>query len=174
MKLRLCLPVLVAVVAAFTLTVAPAASPATTASPDPSTSGLVQNLTGTVGNLQYDLTATITRFANQGGQLVAIGTVTGTVTNTLTGAITNVNQAFSVPVTLLQANGSCTILDLTLGPLHLDLLGLVIDLNQLHLTITGQTGPGNLLGNLLCGLANALNGNQAGGLARLLNQLLGL
>jgi hypothetical protein len=77
-------------------------------------------------------------------------------------------------VRLLQANGTCTILDLTLGPLHLDLLGLVIDLNQIHLTITGQTGPGNLLGNLLCGLANGLNGSNAGGLATLLNRLLGL
>jgi hypothetical protein len=175
-KLRFGLPVLAAVVAALALTIAPAASPATTvsaASPAAST-GLVQNLTGTVGNLSYDLTATITRFANQGGQLVAVGNVTGTVTNTLTSVVTNVNQAFSVPVTLLQASGSCTILDLTLGPLHLDLLGLVVDLNQVHLTITGQTGPGNLLGNLLCGLANGLNGSQAGGLAGLLNRLLGL
>ena len=127
-KLHFGMPVLVALVVALALTIAPAASPATTAdatSPAAAT-GLVQNLTGTVGNLTYDLTATITRFANQGGQLVAVGTVTGTVTNTLTGVITTVNQAFSVPVTLLQANGSCTILDLTLGPLHLDLLGLVV------------------------------------------------
>ena len=51
--------------------------------------------------------------------------------------------------------------------------GLVVDLNQVHLTITGETGPGNLLGNLLCGLANALNGG-GGGLANLLNRLLGL
>jgi len=46
-------------------------------------------------------------------------------------------------------------------------------LNQVHLTITGTTGPGQLLGNLLCGVANLLNGN-GGGLAGLLNQLLGL
>jgi len=96
------------------------------------------------------------------------------VTNTATSAVTNVNQAFAVPVTQLAGAGSCTILDLTLGPLHLDLLGLVIDLNQVHLTITGQRGPGNLLGNLLCGLADALNGSGAGGLAGLLNRLLGL
>jgi len=56
--------------------------------------------------------------------------------------------------------------------LHLDLLGLVVDLNQVHLTISGQTGNGQLLGNLLCGLANALNGG--GGLANILNNLLGL
>jgi hypothetical protein len=83
------------------------------------------------------------------------------------------NLAVSVPVIGGTASGSCTILDLTLGPLHLDLLGLVVDLNRIHLTITGQTGNGNLLGNLLCGLANALNGN-GGGLAGILNRLLGL
>jgi hypothetical protein len=75
-----------------------------------------------------------------------------------------------IPATALRPKGMCTILDLTLGPLHLDLLGLVVDLNQVHLTITGQTGPGNLL----CVLANAQNGSQAGGLAGLLNRLLGL
>jgi hypothetical protein len=77
------------------------------------------------------------------------------------------------PVIGGAAGQSCTILDLTLGPLHLDLLGLVVDLNRVHLTITAQTGPGNLLGNLLCGIANALNGG-GGGLAGLLNRLLNL
>jgi hypothetical protein len=182
MKARLALILTTAALLASLVgaTIAPAASAATAPAPTANAAtGLTQNLTGTatgtLGTFTYDLTATITRFANQGGRLVAVGTFSGTVTNTLTGVVTTfTNQAFSVPVTLLQANGSCTILDLTLGPLHLDLLGLVIDLNQVHLTITGQTGPGNLLGNLLCGLANGLNGSQAGGLARLLNQLLGL
>jgi hypothetical protein len=49
--------------------------------------------------------------------------------------------------------GTCSILDLAIGPLHLDLLGLVVDLNRLHLTITGNPA-GGLLGRLLCGLAN--------------------
>lgn len=37
---------------------------------------------------------------------------------------------FTAPIQELQANGSCTVLtrDLDLGPLHRDLLGLVIDL----------------------------------------------
>jgi hypothetical protein len=60
---------------------------------------------------------------------------------------------------------------LTLGPLDLDLLGLVIHLNQIHLTITAVPGPGNLLGNLLCDVANLLN--NPSGLADLLNQILG-
>jgi len=52
------------------------------------------------------------------------------------------------------ATPTCSILDLVLGPLHLDLLGLVVDLNQVHLTITGNPA-GGILGRLLCGLANA-------------------
>jgi hypothetical protein len=49
--------------------------------------------------------------------------------------------------------GTCSILDLVLGPLHLDLLGLVVDLNRVHLTITANPA-GGVLGQLLCGVAN--------------------
>jgi hypothetical protein len=49
--------------------------------------------------------------------------------------------------------GTCSILDLVLGPLHLDLLGLVVDLNRVHLSITGNPA-GGVLGRLLCGVAN--------------------
>jgi hypothetical protein len=52
---------------------------------------------------------------------------------------------------------SCSVLNLVLGPLHLDLLGLVVDLNQVVLDITAQPGPTNLLGNLLCGVLGLLN-----------------
>jgi hypothetical protein len=52
---------------------------------------------------------------------------------------------------------TCDILNLVLGPLHLDLLGLVVDLNEVVLDITGETGAGNLLGNLLCGLFGILD-----------------
>ena len=47
-------------------------------------------------------------------------------------------------------SGSCQILDLRLGPLDLNLLGLVVHLDMVHLNITAEPGPGNLLGNLLC------------------------
>jgi hypothetical protein len=49
--------------------------------------------------------------------------------------------------------GTCSVLDLVLGPLHLNLLGLVIDLNRVHLTITANPA-GGILGSLFCGLAN--------------------
>jgi hypothetical protein len=57
-----------------------------------------------------------------------------------------------------QALGTCDILNLDLGPLHLDLLGLVVDLNQVNLDIVAQTGAGNLLGNLLCAVVSLLDG----------------
>jgi hypothetical protein len=127
----------------------------------------------------------ITSFKNVNGVITAVGTFTGSIDGgaPVTTPATSVVQAAngqplvagaSAPAAAAAAAGTCSILDLTLGPLHLDLLGLVIDLNQVHLTITGQQGPGNLLGNLLCGLANALNGGGGGGLANLLNRLLGL
>lgn len=69
---------------------------------------------------------------------------------------------------------SCRILNLVLGPLHLNLLGLVVDLNQVHLQITAVGGPGNLLGNLLCAVANLLNGSApAANKASLLNDVIG-
>lgn len=72
---------------------------------------------------------------------------------------------------------ACGILDLTLGPLDLNLLGLRVQLNQVHLVITAIPG-GGLLGDLLCAVANLLNpGGAIGNLAQflnLLNQILGL
>ena len=57
-----------------------------------------------------------------------------------------------------QVQASCDVLFLELGPLHLDLLGLTVDLNQVVLDINAVTGAGNLLGNLLCGLLGLLDG----------------
>jgi len=60
-------------------------------------------------------------------------------------------------------------LHLELGPLDLDLLGLVVHLDKVVLDITAQPGAGNLLGNLLCAIANLLNSN--GGLSTIVNLL---
>jgi hypothetical protein len=65
-----------------------------------------------------------------------------------------------------------------LGPLNLDLLGLVVTLDTVHLNITAQQGPGNLLGNLLCAVAGLLDGpaplsGLLNGITALLNQILG-
>ena len=62
------------------------------------------------------------------------------------------------PINLDGTTASCEILDLVLGPLDLDLLGLVVTLDTVHLNITAEQGPGNLLGNLLCAVAGLLDG----------------
>jgi len=46
----------------------------------------------------------------------------------------------------------CTVLDLTLGPLDLNLLGLMVHLDRVHLLITANS-EGGILGSLLCSLA---------------------
>jgi hypothetical protein len=62
--------------------------------------------------------------------------------------------AFSVPVQAVASQApTCSVLDLVLGPLNVNLLGLVVDLNRVHLTITANP-VGGVLGSLFCGLAN--------------------
>ncbi|QBR93986.1 ABC transporter substrate-binding protein [Nocardioides euryhalodurans] len=76
----------------------------------------------------------------------------------------------------LQAPPACDVLNLRLGPLDLDLLGLQVNLNRIVLDIVAQSGAGNLLGNLLCAVAGLLDGGLNGLLGRitnLLNQILG-
>src|SRR5262245_54690620 len=157
---------LVAALALFGVTLMPAAA----AAQGPNNRALTVPVVGTVvGGGTFNGTATITRFVNDSGTVTAVGTLTGILTNA-TGQASTVISTFAAPVTVAQA--TCNILNLVLGPLHLNLLGLVVDLNQVVLDITGQTGPGNLLGNLLCGIAGILD--SPGGLARLLNQILGI
>lgn len=119
--------------------------------------GAVNTLTGTAAGT-FSGVLNVTNFAVQNGQIVATGLLTGNITN-LDGSITKVSQTITSLVT--GANASCSILSLTLGPLHLNVLGLVIDLNQVNLNITAQPGSGNLLGNLLCGVADLLNSGGA-------------
>jgi hypothetical protein len=63
-----------------------------------------------------------------------------------------------------SAVGACDILNLVLGPLDLNLLGLEVHLDTVVLDIIAQPGPGNLLGNLLCAVAGLLDGGGLGGL----------
>lgn len=84
-----------------------------------------------------------------------------------------------VGTVLRQAStASCEILDLVIEPINLDLLGLVISTDTIHLNITAEQGPGNLLGNLLCALTGLLDSPGLGGgllnrIANILNQILG-
>jgi hypothetical protein len=77
---------------------------------------------------------------------------------------------FTAPVTIASGNGNntsefpcppeplCPVLFLSLGPIHLDLLGLVVDTSQICLLVAGNPGEGQLLGNLVCAVAGLLDG----------------
>jgi hypothetical protein len=136
--------------------------------PVPDTSATVNGAAATLINA----TATITNFAVQNGQVVANGTLSGTLVDSAGNVLaTLTNVAFSLPITTSQS--SCTILTLDLGPLHLFLLGLTIDLSAIHLDITAQPGAG-LLGDLLCAVDNLLNGGNLAALTNLLNSILSI
>jgi hypothetical protein len=123
----------------------------------------------------------ITEFAESApgsGQIVARGTVTGKVTGKGIGN-KPVTQNVELPVTVSDSGASvhsqvtCNILDLTLGPIHLDLLGLILDTNQIHIHLTANTAGGllgSLLGQLLCGTPLP----DLTGIVNLLNQILAI
>jgi hypothetical protein len=122
----------------------------------------------------------ITEVVVQNGQLVALGTL---------GA-----NPVALPITLGTRpnllDPTCPILDLMIGEIHLDLLGLNVDTSEICVAITAHEG-GGLLGDLLCAVANLLsNGLDLGfildqltadeletlldGITDLLNDVLGL
>ncbi|SOC57251.1 ABC transporter substrate-binding protein [Ornithinimicrobium cerasi] len=142
-------------------------APVATARPAPT----AETVTGTVTNAD-DVTS---QFTGAISDLTA-RTVDGVLT--LTGTLTGTGLApggvpFSTTVESLDVSQACTILDLTLGPINLDVLGLVIDLNQVELDITAVPGAGNLLGNLLCAITGLLDGGgPLQGIGALLNRLL--
>ena len=140
----------------------------------PPVAALATPITGTAGDGgSFAGTFTPAKFTTQNGNLLATGVLTGTVRDSSGATVGTVDRTVSMPVTVAAA--TCQVLNLVLGPLHLDLLGLVVDLNQVHLVITAVQAPGNLLGNLLCAITHLLDGTPtAGGLAALLNAILAL
>ena len=107
----------------------------------------------------FDGKISITDFAFDGeGNLLTSGTIKGTA-ETADGVTKQVNRTFeNVATNLLPSESDvCDVLFLDLGPLNLDVLGLQIDLSEITLDIDAARGPGNLLGNLLCAVANLLN-----------------
>ncbi|WP_430295880.1 ABC transporter substrate-binding protein [Sinomonas sp. B1-1] len=189
MKAKIIAPVLAATLsgaalmgAAVPASAAPAPAAQQAASTPRATAPTTVPITGTGTTLDGALATftgsfNLTQFANQNGQLVAVGTLTGTLTDAagnVLGTVTNLPVSLPVGGNATTA-GTCDILHLDLGPLDLNLLGLKVHLNEVVLDITAQSGPGNLLGNLLCSVAGLLDkGTGLNGLANLLNHLLGL
>jgi len=118
------------------------------------------------------LPITITSVTVQNGNLVANGLIG--------------SNPFQAPLTVgtQQSGQACPILNLQLGPIDLNLLGLGVQTSRICLDVTAFEG-GGLLGDLLCEVANLLQGGlplaevltqlqQRGDLGRFLNGLTSL
>jgi len=121
-------------------------------------------------------TFTLTSFAIENGQLVANGIVAGTDANGIShfGTVTTAVSSTTSATAPTSAAAVCSILHLVLGPINLNVLGLQVTTNQIVLDINAIPGAGNLLGNLLCSVANLLNNNPTQTLVNLLNQIIAI
>jgi len=132
-------------------------------------------VTDTEGNILGEFTGRIVNLqlteGNEPGEILASGRFIGTLNGE------RINQAFDnlslgvfqlidgvlTPIQELLddlldgENGTCPILFLDIGPIFVDLLGLEIAIDPIVVEIVAQRGPGNLLGNLLCGLLGILD-----------------
>ena len=130
---------------------------------------------------------TPTRFVKRDGTLWAKGFLKGKITHP-DGSKTRFSGIKKIPVKKIDGRSvmgartaklaaECDVLNLVLGPLDLNVLGLEIHLKRVVLDIVAVSGAGQLLGNLLCAVAGLLDGGPLAGLLgqlrTLLNQILG-
>jgi hypothetical protein len=154
---------------------------AAAATKSPASQGAAWNYTGTWTDKQgrtgqAAVSIVPEKFWNAGGDLM----MRSKVTTTLKGARGSVPHTKTMNLKVQDVTSpeaargvsaaSCDILNLVLGPLDLNILGLEVHLNQVVLDIVAVSGAGNLLGNLLCAVTNLLN--DPSGLSQLLNRIL--
>ena len=129
---------------------------------------------------------TPTRFVQRDGVLWAKGFLQGKIRHD-DGTVTRFAGIKKIPVKKINGQSAtdartsgraaaCDILNLVLGPLDLNVLGLEVHLQRVVLDIVAVAGAGQLLGNLLCAVAGLLDGSPISGLlgqlTTLLNQIL--
>jgi hypothetical protein len=132
------------------------------------------------GGKAFKGTYAIERFRTSRGRLVSTGTLRGRLAGrrvvergvTMPAAVSSDAQSAQLP----PIPNACEILNLVLGPIHLDLLGLVVRTNQINVRIDAVPGEGNLLGNLLCAITGILDpqATSARQLAPAMNAILAL
>jgi hypothetical protein len=142
------------------------------------------------GGLLGDLLANVSHLLDQGLNLDQIlGSLTATQLSDLSsnlsgllngalGAIGSTTNAATGGASV-SSTGTTQILHLSLGPVDLNLLGLLVHLDNCNngpvtVDITAQSGSGNLLGNLLGSLSHLLDSNaNINGLLNHINQIAG-
>jgi len=120
------------------------------------------------------------KFVVKNGKVFGVGMLSAKLIRSDGSVLGRVHRHVAIPLRDgsggLGASKRCDILDLILGPLHLNLLGLVVNLNKVVLHIIAFAGAGQLLGNLLCLVAHLLDGGPTHllRLANLLNRILAI
>jgi len=99
---------------------------------------------------------------NDAGKIVGVGLLTGSLTNPGGHEKSTVSQVVQIPVSALGvehiagnlslAPDACDILFLQLGPIDLNLLGLIVHVDQITVDIDADPSDG-IVGQLLCALA---------------------
>jgi hypothetical protein len=166
-----------ALTATFALFASPvSAAPAAPQAPAADLGTITSQVTGTftdaTGTGTFTGTFVPSEFSTDGTGTFANGVLAGNLVGA-DGTSRAVSQNQTFQVNQITAVG-CEVLDLVLGPLDLDLLGLVVHLDRVHLNITAVPGPGNLVGNLICAIVGLLDGGPLASIVALLNQILAL
>jgi hypothetical protein len=150
---------------------------------------LIETVQGEINGIPFTAELLISEFVRKGantfekgGKVYALATLRNISGDNLPASVNDlVGQVLQLPVgfdqnqimssndVTLKSQRDCPVLFLQLGPLYLDLLGLVVELDQVTLEIRAEQGPGNLLGNLLCAVLGILD--RGGPLAALVNHL---
>ena len=127
-------------------------APATAGAQEPAGLTQVVPVTGTSkSGKQFSGSYAIDRFRTSRATLVAVGTLRGRLGQRRVRARSEdacgaVGGATARAAQLPPIPNACEILDLVLGPINLDLLGLVVRTNRINVRIDAVPGPGNLLG----------------------------
>jgi hypothetical protein len=131
--------------------------------------------TDEAGDEVFEGTLTVKKFVEGDGETIeALAQLEGTLTRN--GREHRVTRGVRVPVAILGTGGGeigaeqleCEVLNLELGPIDLNLLGLEIHIDPIQILIEADP-TGGLLGQLLCALAG---GGPLAQLLGLLNQIL--
>jgi hypothetical protein len=113
---------------------------------------VVLNVTGQPhGGVLGSLFCSLARAHVKAARVAAVSRLNAAIRRT--GAVRPLRLGVDVRASTSAVGPTCSVLDLVLGPLNLNLLGLQVDLNQVHLTATADPA-GGVLGSLFCGLAN--------------------
>jgi hypothetical protein len=109
------------------------------------------------GDLLGNVLSGVTALLNVTNVNNALNNVLSTAVDLANSATLAVNGVTPGSLDTSTATGSTGVLDLFVSPVHLNLLGLLVDTAPIHLTVTANAGPGLVLGNAVTELANVFN-----------------